>query len=93
MLGLLTSNHNKTLWGEDVYEWKPERWLTPLPRAVEEARIPGAYSNFDFKFSQSEESKHPNLHVVALAGPYYTNRDTSSGASPILLRLLQSSLH
>lgn len=32
-------------WGEDALEWKPERWLKPLPRAVEDAWIPGIYSN------------------------------------------------
>ncbi|KAI0670045.1 cytochrome P450 [Trametes maxima] len=47
------------------HEWKPERWLEPLPRAVEEARIPGMYENImsfgagsfsciGFKFSQLE---------------------------------------
>ncbi|KAI0669335.1 cytochrome P450 [Trametes maxima] len=45
VLGLWASNTNSALWGEDVYEWKPERWLSPLPREVEEARIPGVYSN------------------------------------------------
>ena len=39
------SNRNKALWGEDAREWKPERWLQPLPQTVEEARIPGIYSN------------------------------------------------
>lgn len=45
VLNLWASNTNKALWGEDAYEWKPERWLSPLPRAVEEARLPGVYSN------------------------------------------------
>ena len=33
------------VWGEDALEWKPERWLQPLPRSVEEARVPGIYAN------------------------------------------------
>ena len=33
------------LWGGDAHEWKPERWLAPLPKAVEDARIPWVYSN------------------------------------------------
>ncbi|KAH9890484.1 cytochrome P450 [Cubamyces lactineus] len=59
------SNCNKELWGEDAYEWKPERWLKPLPRALEDAHIPGVYSHLmtfiggaraciGFKFSQLE---------------------------------------
>ncbi|KAH9923738.1 cytochrome P450 [Epithele typhae] len=58
-------NTNKALWGEDAFEWKPERWLQPLPKALEDARIPGLYSNqmtfiggghgcIGFKFSQLE---------------------------------------
>ena len=39
------SNANKALWGEDAAEWKPERWLSPLPSALEDARIPGVYAN------------------------------------------------
>ena len=44
-LGTLATNRSKTIWGEDAREWKPERWLTPLPAAVEDARIPGVYGN------------------------------------------------
>ena len=39
------SNSSKELWGEDAEEWKPERWLEPLPKAVENAHIPGIYAN------------------------------------------------
>ena len=42
---LQASNKNKALWGEDALEWKPERWLNPLLRSVEEARVPGIYSH------------------------------------------------
>ncbi|KAI0657156.1 cytochrome P450 [Cubamyces menziesii] len=59
------SNCDKETWGEDAYEWKPERWLKPLPSAVDEAHIPGVYSHLmtfiggsrsciGFKFSQLE---------------------------------------
>lgn len=44
-VGVISSNTNKALWGEDAYEWKPERWLSPLPEAVSDAKIPGVYSN------------------------------------------------
>ena len=39
------SNSAAGLWGDDVNEWKPERWLSPLPKALEDARIPGVCSN------------------------------------------------
>ena len=42
---LQASNRNKLLWGKDADEWRPERWLSPPPKALEEARIPGVYSN------------------------------------------------
>ncbi|KAM5545439.1 hypothetical protein V8D89_000477 [Ganoderma adspersum] len=39
------ANNAPELWGDDAHEWKPERWLSPLPKAVEDAHIPGVYSN------------------------------------------------
>ena len=44
-VGVLGSNMNRRTWGDDAWEWKPERWLAPLPEAVAEAHIPGVYSN------------------------------------------------
>jgi len=38
-------NTDPSIWGDDCYEWKPERWLSPLPESVINARIPGVYSN------------------------------------------------
>lgn len=46
ILGALdASNKNKALWGEDTLEWKPERWLAPLPGTLATANIPGVYSH------------------------------------------------
>ncbi len=45
MVGILASNVNPEIWGPDSNEWKPERWLEPLPETVTAARIPGIYSN------------------------------------------------
>ncbi len=39
------SNSNKALWGDDAQEWKPERWLAPLPGLLEDAHLPGVYAN------------------------------------------------
>ncbi|KAF4617777.1 hypothetical protein D9613_006307 [Agrocybe pediades] len=65
IVGIMASNRNPELWGPDSYEWKPERWLKPLPDAVSHAHLPGVYSNLmtflgggraciGFKFSQLE---------------------------------------
>ncbi|KAF4613945.1 hypothetical protein D9613_007572 [Agrocybe pediades] len=64
-LSILNSNTNPALWGPDAGEWKPERWLNPLPEELIDARIPGVYSHLltfmgggrsciGFKFSQLE---------------------------------------
>ena len=45
VVNLRAINTYKAIWGEDALEWKPERWLNPLPRSVEEARVPGIYSH------------------------------------------------
>ncbi|KAH9832025.1 cytochrome P450 [Rhodofomes roseus] len=65
LVGFTGCNMSKAMWGEDVLEWKPERWLSPLPATVTESRIPGVYSNLmtfsggkraciGFKFSEME---------------------------------------
>ncbi|KAK7466377.1 hypothetical protein VKT23_005101 [Stygiomarasmius scandens] len=65
LLSLINSNRNPAIWGSDVLEWKPERWLSPLPQAVVDAHLPGVYSHLmtfsagtrsciGFKFSQLE---------------------------------------
>ncbi|KAF7330916.1 hypothetical protein MVEN_02431300 [Mycena venus] len=43
-IGIKAANTTRSLWGPDALEWKPERWLTPLPQAVMDAQIPGVYT-------------------------------------------------
>ncbi|KAM5532962.1 hypothetical protein V8D89_013359, partial [Ganoderma adspersum] len=47
VLNLGACNTNRAVWGEDAYEWKPDRFLSPLPRSVEAARVPGVYANLE----------------------------------------------
>jgi cytochrome P450 len=44
-IGILAANRNPEIWGSDSDEWKPDRWLKPLPDSVSAAHIPGVYSN------------------------------------------------
>ncbi|KAL0576744.1 hypothetical protein V5O48_005234 [Marasmius crinis-equi] len=73
-LSVLGSNRNTEMWGPDALEWKPERWLSPLPQSLTEARIPGVYSHLmtfnagsrsciGFKFSQLE-MKNVLSHLI-----------------------------
>ncbi|KAI0060136.1 cytochrome P450 [Artomyces pyxidatus] len=65
LINITSINRDPDIWGADAAEWKPERWLAPLPESVEEAHIPGIYSNtltflgggracIGFKFAQLE---------------------------------------
>jgi cytochrome P450 len=45
IISVLGSNTNPDLWGDDANKWKPERWLSPLPKTVAEAHMPGIYSH------------------------------------------------
>ncbi|OJT11705.1 Cytochrome P450 52A3-B [Trametes pubescens] len=64
-VAIQSTNINPDVWGSDAHEWRPERWLEPLPESVAEAKIPGVYSNMmtfwggrrsciGFKFAQLE---------------------------------------
>ncbi|EJC99710.1 cytochrome P450 [Fomitiporia mediterranea MF3/22] len=64
-ISILGANRSKVIWGEDADEWKPERWLKPLPKSVYDASLPGVYSQMmtflggtraciGFKFSEIE---------------------------------------
>lgn len=39
------ANRDPTIWGVDAAEWKPERWLFPLPDTVADARVPSVFAN------------------------------------------------
>ncbi|KAL0958366.1 hypothetical protein HGRIS_000507 [Hohenbuehelia grisea] len=65
IISIVASNTNPAIWGPDAMDWKPERWLAPLPSSVSSAHVPGVYSHLmtflggsraciGFKFSQLE---------------------------------------
>jgi len=65
VISLLNANRSLELWGPDALEWKPERWLSPLPESITDSRIPAIYAHLmtfsggsraciGFKFSQLE---------------------------------------
>ncbi|KIK37049.1 hypothetical protein CY34DRAFT_93378 [Suillus luteus UH-Slu-Lm8-n1] len=65
VVSILNSNQDPETWGDDALQWKPERWLSPLPQSVVDAEIPGVYSHLmtfigggraciGFKFSELE---------------------------------------
>jgi cytochrome P450 len=45
LISIWACNRNPAVWGPDAKEWKPDRWLKPLPESVVDAHIPGVYSH------------------------------------------------
>ncbi|CAE6475336.1 unnamed protein product [Rhizoctonia solani] len=44
-LSIRAANMDERTWGEDAGEFRPGRWLEPLPPSLSNARIPGVYSS------------------------------------------------
>ena len=45
IISILNANRSTRIWGPDADEWKPERWLSPLPESVAKAHLPSVYSS------------------------------------------------
>jgi cytochrome P450 len=45
IIGIANCNRDPRVWGSDATEWKPQRWLEPLPQSVVEAHVPGILPN------------------------------------------------
>ncbi|KAL1742477.1 cytochrome P450 [Schizophyllum fasciatum] len=46
IISTMNANRSPAIWGPDAKEWKPERWLAPLPETVASAHMPGAYGRY-----------------------------------------------
>lgn len=44
-ISIYGANADPGVWGDDAHEWKPERWLKPIPDSVLAAHMPGIFSN------------------------------------------------
>ncbi|KAI0072733.1 cytochrome P450 [Panus rudis PR-1116 ss-1] len=44
-IGIYGFNRSTDIWGEDAAEWKPERWLQPLPESVKNSPSGGVFYN------------------------------------------------
>ncbi|KAF9806968.1 hypothetical protein IEO21_08435 [Rhodonia placenta] len=66
-IGVQGSNGSQARWGGDSYEWKPERWLSPLPKTVTGAPVPGVYSNLQVALCMLDDvhGGKAGLHVRA----------------------------
>ena len=45
IVNVTACNNDPAIWGEDPQEWKPDRWIQPLPESVTSARVPGVFSH------------------------------------------------
>ncbi|KAJ6609032.1 cytochrome P450 [Mycena sp. CBHHK59/15] len=43
ILVVVAAHRDPEIWGEDALEFKPERWISPLPDTVSDAALPGVY--------------------------------------------------
>ncbi|KAH7332689.1 cytochrome P450 [Rhizoctonia solani] len=44
-ISLRAANQDKQIWGGDSEEFRPDRWLEPLPVSVTDSRMPGIFSS------------------------------------------------
>ncbi|KAG6907125.1 hypothetical protein DXG01_010429 [Tephrocybe rancida] len=69
IISILGANRDPLLWGPDALEWKPDRWLSPLPEAVHEARMPGIYSHLFVIHTSSYERGAADAFVLQVDVP------------------------
>lgn len=45
VISIFGANRDRRIWGPDVDEWKPERWLESMPQSLADAHMPGVYAS------------------------------------------------
>ncbi|KAF7371108.1 hypothetical protein MSAN_00745700 [Mycena sanguinolenta] len=66
ILVVYSAQRDKEIWGEDALEFRPERWLSPLPESVADAALPGVYYQllpFGGGFKSCIGFKHAELQM------------------------------
>lgn len=62
VISILNANRSTRIWGPDAEEWKPERWLSPMPESISKAHLPGVYASmYALKVMFPIDA---NLHVI-----------------------------
>ncbi|KAI0056932.1 cytochrome P450 [Artomyces pyxidatus] len=90
IIDILGGNCEQSMWGPDADEWKPERWLAPLPDSVTDAHIPGVYSNL-FTFLSGSRScigfKQAELEIKVVLSQILRNFRFSEAKTEVVWRL------
>ncbi|GAB1520137.1 hypothetical protein RhiTH_003210 [Rhizoctonia solani] len=85
-LSIRAANMDERTWGEDAGEFRPGRWLEPLPPSLSNARIPGVYSSTRAAFVPFDSSEdNIKWNDDGIVKPYIQHKDGSLSDEPAML--------